>query len=105
LRRAWGIYDAAGAVLPASLVARTLREAGLAVGAEAAPRRPDKGWEALTAAELAVAELISAGNTNRLAARALGVSPNTVGTHLRSIFAKLDVRSRVQLANAWHARG
>ena len=85
-------------------MAATLREFGLAVGSAATPRRPDKGWEALTAAELAVAELISAGNTNRLAARELGISPNTVGTHLRSVFAKLDVRSRVQLANAWHAR-
>jgi DNA-binding CsgD family transcriptional regulator len=105
LRRAWSIYDSRGAVLPAGFVARTLRDAGVPVGAAPAPRRPDKGWEALTAAEFAVAELISAGNTNRLAARALGISPNTVGTHLRAVFAKLDVRSRVQLANAWNARG
>jgi DNA-binding CsgD family transcriptional regulator len=105
LRRAWSIYDSHGAVMPAGYAARTLRDFGLPVGAAPAPRRPDKGWEALTAAEFAVAELISAGNTNRLAARALGISPNTVGTHLRSIFAKLDVRSRVQLANAWNARG
>ena len=105
LRRAWSVYDSRGAVRPAGSVARTLRDAGVAVGAAPAPRRPDKGWEALTAAEFAVAELISAGNTNRLAARALGISPNTVGTHLRAVFAKLDVRSRVQLANAWHARG
>jgi DNA-binding CsgD family transcriptional regulator len=105
LRRAWSIYDSRGAVLPAGFVARTLRDAGVPVGTAPAPRRPDKGWEALTAAELAVAELISAGNTNRLAARALGISPNTVGTHLRAVFAKLDVRSRVQLANAWNARG
>jgi DNA-binding CsgD family transcriptional regulator len=27
------------------------------------------------------------------------VSPNTINTHLRSAFTKLDVRSRVQLAN------
>ncbi|MFY9931797.1 MAG: LuxR C-terminal-related transcriptional regulator, partial [Streptosporangiaceae bacterium] len=105
LRRAWSIYDSRGAVMPAGYVVQTLRDYGVPVGAAPAPRRPDKGWEALTAAEFAVAELISAGNTNRLAARALGISPNTVGTHLRSIFAKLDVRSRVQLANAWNARG
>ncbi|MDX6342323.1 MAG: hypothetical protein QOH87_2461 [Trebonia sp.] len=34
-----------------------------------------------------------------VAAAELGVSPNTVNTHLRSAFAKLGVRSRVQLSN------
>jgi DNA-binding CsgD family transcriptional regulator len=46
-----------------------------------------------------VADLISAGRSSRLAAAELGVSPNTVNTHLRSAFAKLGVRSRVQLSN------
>jgi DNA-binding CsgD family transcriptional regulator len=31
---------------------------------------------------------------------ALGVSINTIGTHLRAVFTKLGVQSRVQLANA-----
>jgi DNA-binding CsgD family transcriptional regulator len=105
LRRAWSAYDDHGAVALAAFVARTLQAAGVSAGSPASPRRPDRGWGALTAAELAVAEMISAGHTNRLAARALGISPNTVSTHVRSIFAKLDVRSRVQLANAWNARG
>lgn len=39
------------------------------------------------------------------AARALGISVNTVGTHLRSIYSKLAVQSRVQLANELHGRG
>jgi DNA-binding CsgD family transcriptional regulator len=105
LRRAWSAYDAQGAAAPAAAVARTLQAAGVSAGSPAVPRRPDTGWAALTAAELGVAELISAGQTNRLAARALGISPNTVSTHLRSVFAKLDVRSRVQLANRWNSRG
>jgi DNA-binding NarL/FixJ family response regulator len=46
-----------------------------------------------------VARLISNGHTNKSAAAQLNVSVNTVGTHLRSIFAKLEVRSRVQLTN------
>jgi len=54
--------------------------------------------------ELKVAELVGAGHTNRTAAAALGISVNTVGTHLRVIFAKLDVRSRAQLVNVMHAR-
>ena len=40
------------------------------------------------------------GRTDKAAARALGISVNTVGTHLRSIYSKLAVQSRVQLANA-----
>jgi DNA-binding CsgD family transcriptional regulator len=38
---------------------------------------------------------------SRSAAAELVVSLNTVNTHLRSIFTKLGVRSRVQLANLW----
>jgi DNA-binding CsgD family transcriptional regulator len=58
----------------------------------------------LTDAELTVAELIGAGHTHRMAATELGVSVHTIGTHLRSVFTKLDVRSRVQLANALRQR-
>jgi DNA-binding CsgD family transcriptional regulator len=104
LRRACSLYDKHGAVTLAAAAARLLRRAGVAASVTVSPRRPDQGWGALTAAELAVAESISAGHTNRGAARALGVSSNTVATHLRSIFAKLDIQSRVQLANAWHAQ-
>jgi hypothetical protein len=34
----------------------------------------------------------------------LGVSPNTITTHLRAVFRKLDVKSRVQLTIAFRAR-
>ncbi len=104
LVRASGAYAGLGAAAQAAAVARTLRRAGVTVAQPAQTRRPDHGWAALTGAEMAVTEMIIAGHTNRGAARALGISPNTVATHLRSIFAKLDVRSRVQLSNAWHAR-
>lgn len=97
-------YAGLGAAAQSAAVARTLRTAGVAVTPPALARRPDHGWAALTGAEMAVTEMIIAGHTNRGAARALGISPNTVATHLRSIFTKLDVRSRVQLSNAWHVR-
>ena len=63
------------------------------------------GVGALTEAERRVADLISAGRSSRLAAAELGVSPNTVNTHLRSAFAKLGVRSRVQLSNVLRDQG
>ena len=67
--------------------------------------RPVVGWGALTDAEAVVARLLVEGLTNRSAAERLGVSINTVATHVRSIFAKMNVRSRVQLVNAAHAEG
>ncbi|MFD4502987.1 LuxR C-terminal-related transcriptional regulator [Streptomyces sp. NPDC058457] len=38
------------------------------------------------------------------AAAGLGLSPSTIGTHVRSIFARLGIHSRVQLANELHGR-
>lgn len=59
---------------------------------------PRFGWESLTPAELRVAEAVGAGLTNAQAARRLIVSPYTVDYHLRQIFLKLGISSRVQLA-------
>jgi ketoreductase RED2 len=79
-------------------------ETGRLVGAEAASshRRgatdPRFGWDSLTPAELRVAEAVGAGLTNAQAARRLFVSPYTVDYHLRQIFLKLGISSRVQLA-------
>jgi DNA-binding CsgD family transcriptional regulator len=52
----------------------------------------------LTAAERRVADLIAAGATNRDAAAALFVSVRTVETHVASIYRKLGVRTRAELA-------
>ena len=52
----------------------------------------------LTATERRVADLIAGGATNRDAAAALFVSVRTVETHVASIYRKLGVRSRAELA-------
>jgi len=97
---ALAIYDRLGHEPGRQRMHSQLRRAGVRRVAWDRPhRRPDTGWEALTETERKVARLISAGHTNRSAAKTLSVSTNTVGTHLRSIFAKLQVRSRVQLTN------
>ena len=50
----------------------------------------------LTPRELGVLEAMVSGESNKELARSLGVSPNTVKTHLARLFDKLDVNSRVQ---------
>ena len=105
LAEAHRIFDAVGATWPAAVIDRALDEAGLRPAAPSRrAARPTSGWASLTATERRIADLIGAGNTNRVAAPSLGISPNTVGTHLRAVFVKLDVRSRVQLANLVHER-
>ncbi|TDW21932.1 helix-turn-helix transcriptional regulator [Kribbella kalugense] len=102
LDQAWDIYDAIGASLARNAVAATMRRAGVRRAKWDQPARPATGWDALTEAERRVANLIAAGHTNKSAASTLGISVNTVGTHLRAVFAKLGIRSRVQLANTLH---
>lgn len=50
--------------------------------------------ERLTSRELEVLKLIATGLTNREIAGRFGVSTRTVDAHLRSIYAKLQVKSR-----------
>ena len=52
----------------------------------------------LTARERDVVGLVLRGDTNRSAGRALGISEHTVKEHLKSVFAKLQVLSRAELA-------
>ena len=86
------------------VAAEAIRDCGDLVGAVlnlAAQRpasRPALGWESLTATEKAVSDLVASGHTNREAGRDLFMSPHTVDAHLRHIFRKLDVNSRVDLA-------
>ena len=58
----------------------------------------------MTNAEIEVAELVADGNTNRDIGRKLFISPHTVNTHLRHVFEKLNVNSRVELANLARSR-
>jgi transcriptional regulator of acetoin/glycerol metabolism len=58
---------------------------------------PAEGWSTLTDTERAVAEQIAQGLTNREAAAHLYLSPHTIDYHLRQLFRKLNVRSRVEL--------
>jgi DNA-binding CsgD family transcriptional regulator len=61
------------------------------------------GWERLTERERAVAGLAAQALTNQQIASRLGITTHTVNFHLRRIFAKLGIVSRVSLAQ-WVSR-
>jgi len=58
------------------------------------------GWESLSDIELEVAKLAADGRTNREIAARLLMSPHTVDSHIRHIYCKLGIASRVQLTRA-----
>ena len=70
-----------------------LAATGTAVRRPTTPRHSE-----LTPQERTVAQLVATGLANREIAERLFVTTNTIETHLRHIFQKLDVRSRTQLA-------
>ena len=41
-------------------------------------------------------QLLASGQSNKELARTLGISPNTVKTHLARLYEKLEVQKRVQ---------
>jgi DNA-binding CsgD family transcriptional regulator/tetratricopeptide (TPR) repeat protein len=95
-------YEQAGADAWARRVRAQLRTLGARPGARGSRQRPARGWESLTATERAVSMLVAEGLTNGAVARRLYISPHTVNTHLRHVFAKLGVANRVALAAEVH---
>ena len=50
----------------------------------------------LSPREIEILEALAAGHSNKEIARRLGISPNTVKTHLAHVYEKLAVQRRVQ---------
>ncbi|HEY1914163.1 MAG TPA: LuxR C-terminal-related transcriptional regulator [Streptosporangiaceae bacterium] len=98
LDQALEAYQGAEAARDSARVRRRLRRLGIRRGHWAAVSRPVSGWGSLTATERAVCDLITQGLTNRQAADQMFVSVHTVAFHLRQVFRKLGISSRVELA-------
>lgn len=96
LNRALELYAGAGAIWDAGRVRGRLRSLGVRRRL-VSTRRPERGWSSMTDSEAAVARLVAEGLTNREVAEHLFVSPHTVSGHLRHVFAKLEINSRVEL--------
>ncbi|GAC1341533.1 MAG: LuxR family transcriptional regulator [Candidatus Dormibacteria bacterium] len=91
LEAAIGVFRQLGAY-PWMERARRHLEPGVAV------RRPTPHSVRLTPSELQVALVVAEGATNKEAAMRLFLSPKTVESHLSTVYAKLEIRSRSQLA-------
>ena len=86
-----------------ALVGAAFAAAGVAIGWKLRPRpapyaRNEAALRALglTGQEIRVLERLAAGQSNKEIARTLGLSPNTVKTHMANLFAKLEVSRRTQ---------
>jgi DNA-binding CsgD family transcriptional regulator len=103
LSEAYEVSARCGAERACARVRQTLRSVGVVKRARAAAR-PTSGWESVTEAEMTVVRLVAAGLGSRAVADQLFVSLNTVNTHMRHIFNKLGLRSRVELTRAFVER-
>ena len=99
LDRAWDDYAYMGALARRAAVQRVMRQAG-ARRTKWSSSNSGSADRPLTEAERRVVYVIADGHTDKSAAKLLGISENTVGTHIRAAYAKLGVQSRVQLTNA-----
>ncbi len=93
LRSALETFDGIGADLWAQRARGELNATG-----ESARKRDASTIDDLTPQELRIAQLVAAGASNREAAAQLYVSPKTVEYHLRKVFLKLGLSSRIELA-------
>jgi DNA-binding CsgD family transcriptional regulator len=102
LTTAFETFVRCGSTADARRVSASLQQLG--VTRRVVRSRHETGWESLTAAERRVFDLVAAGASNREVAEELSVSANTVSTHLRKVFTKLGVHSRMALIDLAKAR-
>jgi DNA-binding NarL/FixJ family response regulator/tetratricopeptide (TPR) repeat protein len=99
LERAAAELDACGAPRYRDAAERELRKQGHHIHRRTRPGTADgRGLETLTERELEVARLVVDRKTNAEIAAELFLSVKTIETHMRNLFRKLDVPSRVEVA-------
>ncbi|MFJ8636191.1 LuxR C-terminal-related transcriptional regulator [Streptomyces sp. NPDC093568] len=95
LHSALEAFDSFGAPHCAAQARTELRALGTLTAP--APAGPDTPTARLTAQQLLVARMAADGATNREIATRLALSPRTIDHHLRGVFTRLGIRSRIEL--------
>jgi DNA-binding CsgD family transcriptional regulator len=98
LSQAYALYEELGDADDLARVRSGLRAAGTRLRHWTHADRPAFGWDSLTDTERRIADLVAQGLSNRQVANRVFLSTHTVAFHLRHIFWKLGITSRVQLA-------
>lgn len=104
LERGLAANEQMGASYHAARVRARLLELGSGQRRSRHSPRPVSGWASLTDAERRVTDLVAEGLSNPKVAERLFLSRHTVDFHLRQVFRKLNVGSRVELARLVSAR-
>ena len=98
LNQAYALYEELGSAEGTARVRARLRALGTRLCHWTHQDRPAFGWDSLTDTEQRVTDLVAQGLSNRQVANRVFLSTHTVAFHLRHIFWKLGITSRVQLA-------
>lgn len=84
------------AALPQLL--QRLRNKSVAVSPSESESLADEELSELTHREREIARMVAAGDSNKIIARKLNITDRTVKAHLTTVFQKLNVHDRLQLA-------
>ncbi|MBE1592213.1 AAA family ATPase [Nonomuraea angiospora] len=98
LNRALGLYHDIGALRDSARIRQRLRGMGVRHRHWSYAERPVSGWDSLTETEHAISLRAADGCTNPQIAEQMFISVHTVAFHLKHVFRKLSIRSRVELA-------
>jgi DNA-binding NarL/FixJ family response regulator len=103
--RAVRLVHAGGSPLSPTIARHLLKRFTPALPVSQSRARKTERVEILTPREAEILQLIAAGHSIAETAAALELSPHTVSTHVKHIYGKLAVSSRVQAVNRARATG
>ncbi|MEU7835142.1 AAA family ATPase [Nonomuraea sp. NPDC049129] len=105
LDRALAIYQDLGSVRDSARVRKRLRGMGVRHRHWSYAERPVSGWDSLTETERNISLLVADGWTNRRIAEQTFISVHTVAFHLRHVYRKLHINSRIELVRLMVSQG